>query len=153
MRELKFIFSVSAYVYRIENLFEIVERYIDRTFPTLSHRRELRDTDSLREAAGFSGRREGGRGEENESGNTLLLWVKRLVKRLTQNRFYFSLCLLLASFSLFLSFFFSFFLFLFQCPSRIDLHSARLCPSFLARYPALETGFLSHISVEASPVT
>ena len=153
MKELKFIFSVSAYIvciYRIENLLEIVERYIDRTFSTFSHRRELRDTDSLREAAGFSGRREGGRGEENESGNTLLLWVKRLVKRLTQNRFYFSLCLLLASFSFF---FFSFFLFLFQCPSRIDLHSARLCPSFLARYPALETGFLSHISVEASPVT
>ena len=51
---------MSAYIvciYRIENLLEIVERYIDRTFSTFSHRRELRDTDSLREAAGFSGRR------------------------------------------------------------------------------------------------
>ena len=67
MKELKFIFSVSAYIvciYRIENLLEIVERYIDRTFSTFSHRRELRDTDSLREAAGFSGRRGGeGRGK------------------------------------------------------------------------------------------
>lgn len=39
---------------------------------------------------------------------------------------------------------------------QLGLTSARrrLCPSFLARYPlALETGFLSHISIEASPVT
>ena len=61
-----------------------------------------------------------GRGEENESGNTLLLWVKRLVKRLTQNRFYFSLCLLLASFSLFLSFFFFSFFFSFLFPSIVS---------------------------------
>lgn len=44
-------------MYIESRIFEIVERYIDRTFSTLSHRRELRDTDSLREAAGFSGRR------------------------------------------------------------------------------------------------
>lgn len=156
MKELKFIFSVSAYIvciYRIENLLEIVERYIDRTFSTFSHRRELRDTDSLREAAGFSGsRRGGGRGRGKREWEYPSSLGQKTGQRLTQNRFYFSLCLLRVFFS-FSFFFFSFFLFLFQCPSRIDLHSARLCPSFLARYPALETGFLSHISVEASPVT
>lgn len=155
MKELKFIFSVSAYIvciYRIENLLEIVERYIDRTFSTLSHRRELRDTDSLREAAGFSGRRGGeGRGKrEWEYPSSLGQKTGQETDPEQVLLFFMSPSRVFFSFSFF---FFSFFLFLFQCPSRIDLHSARLCPSFLARYPALETGFLSHISVEASPVT
>lgn len=51
-----------------------------------------------------------------------------------------------------------FFLFLLSTARNVQLGLTsarrRLCPSFLARYPlALETGFLSHISIEASPVT
>lgn len=56
---------------------EIVARYIDRTFSTLSHRGNYVYTDTIADTkADFRGGGRG-RGEENESRNTLLLWVKR----------------------------------------------------------------------------